>query len=124
MIWQDWLLSSLYIVGLAGPPVSLGFAWWAGPIELDSNIPNGARWFFLSGLLEHFQFRVVMGLVSGSRFHFTTESWRVRDPVSNVGIWLLFYSIVAAIAGKGRYRVLIALSGVFAILPWIPVGVL
>ena len=28
MVWQDWLLGSLYLTALAAPPVSLGFAWW------------------------------------------------------------------------------------------------
>jgi hypothetical protein len=125
MVWQDWVLGSLYLAALAIPPASLGFAWWGWFRQAGIQHPKWRAVVFLSGVLASTaNFVLWWGWVIWLRFHFTTESWKVREPVSNVAICLLFYSILAAIAGKGPYRVLIGISAVLAILPWIPVGVL
>lgn len=58
------------------------------------------------------------------RFHYTADSWKVREVVGDFGLWLLVFSILAAVAGRGRHRPLLVISGVLAVLPWIPIGVL
>ena len=125
MVWQDWLLGPLYLAALATPPVSLGFAWWGWVRQVGFQHPKWRAIVFLSGVLASTaNFILWWGWVIWLRFHFTSESWRVRDSVSNVAICLLLYSILAAVAGKGRHRILIGISAVLAILPWIPVGIL
>jgi hypothetical protein len=58
------------------------------------------------------------------RYHFTPSSYRAHDAFGNVGMSLLGYSvIVAAIAGQGKYRLMLAISSILALILWLPVGV-
>ena len=54
----------------------------------------------------------------------TPNTWKVWDKMSDLGLCLILVSIFASLVGKGRNRVLLAVAGILAILPWIPVGVL
>jgi hypothetical protein len=58
------------------------------------------------------------------QLHYDAESWKVRDWVSDLGLWLLLFALIAALAGRGKHRVLLGVSSVLAMLPWIPGGVL
>ena len=121
MFWPN----TLYLLGLAGPPICLSFAWygWLRSPRLQS--PKWRMILFFSSLCAGtINFVLLWSCVVWLKFHYNAESWRVRDFVSDVGIYLLLYSIVAAIAGKGRHRILLGVGSVLAILPWIPFGIL
>lgn len=125
MLWQDWLLGSLYLIALFGSPISIALAWWGWFHRQAFPQPKWRAIVFFSGLLASTgNFVLWWCWVVWLRFHFTPDSWKVGDPISSVALCLLFYSVVAAIMGKGRFRFLLGLSGVVAILPWIPAGVL
>ncbi|MGA7175748.1 MAG: hypothetical protein WBX13_08515 [Candidatus Acidiferrales bacterium] len=120
---QNMLLINLfYLVGLAVPPVLLGFCWWGW---LRQPFPQRQANVFFSGLCAGTaNFVLWWAWVIWLQFHNNPDSWRVRDITSDLALCLLLYSIVAAIAGKGRYRLLLGISGFLAILPWIPLAVL
>lgn len=120
-----YLLSSFYLIALAAPPIMLGLVWWGWFRDPRLRCSRWRTSLFFSGLCAGtLNVTAWWGWVVWLRFHYTTDSWKVRDVVSDCALWLLFFSIVTAIAGKGRYRLLLAISGVLAALPWIPIGIL
>jgi len=58
------------------------------------------------------------------RFHYNAASWKVHEMASDVGLCLLLFAVVAAIEGTGRHRLLLGISAVLLVIPWIPMGVL
>lgn len=119
------VLNLFYIAALAAPPVLLGVAWWDW---FRSSRVESAKWsgiLFATGLCAaSANFALWWGWVVWLRFHYSAESWKVRDWVSDLGFWLLLCALIAALAGRGRHRLLLAVSSVLAMLPWIPLGVL
>src|ERR1700730_14359712 len=88
MFW----LNSLYLLALTGAPISLGFTWydWFHCPRVQS-----AKWrtfILFSGLCAGTTNFVLWWIwVVWLRFHYNSESWRVRDIVSEVGLYL--YSV-------------------------------
>ena len=119
------LLSSLFFVAMAAPPIMLGLAWWGWFRDPRLRCSKWRTLLFFSGLCAGtLNVAVWWAWVVWLQFHYTPESWKVRDVVSDVGLWLLVFSTVTAIAGRGIHRLLLATSGVLAMLPWIPIGIL
>jgi len=97
-------------------------SWFHSP---RIQLPKWRMILFFSGLCAGTtNFVLWWGWVVWLRFHYNPASWKVRDRVSDLGLYLLLYAVLAAIGGKGRYRLLLGISGVLALLPWIPMGVL
>jgi hypothetical protein len=116
------LISAMYILGMAAPPILLGFCWWGWFRYRPS---EGRGVFFFSGLLAAtVNFLLWWAWVIWLQFHSGPSAGIIRNIVGNFCFYLLIYSVVAAIAGKGRYRILLAISCVLALIPWIPIGVL
>jgi len=114
----------LYLASFVGSPVLLGLYWWGWGRRQHIQLPKWRAATFLSGLCAATgNFIVLWVWVIWLRFHYNPSSGRMRDVVGDVGLSLLLYSICAAIAGKGRYRILLAVSGTLAMLPWLSVGV-
>jgi hypothetical protein len=115
----------LYSTGIWAPPILLGFAWWGWFHRRGFERPKWRALLLLSAIgAGTINFTLFWGFVVWLRSHYTPESWRVRDPLSTICFYMLLYSVLAAVLGKGRYRVLIGLTGVLAMVPWIPMGVL
>jgi hypothetical protein len=103
----------------------LGITWWGWFQRPRVETPKWPRRLFFTGLCASTANCVLFwGWVVWLKFHYNPESWRVRDTVSNIGLCLLLYAIIAAAAGYGRHRPLLGISSVLALLPWIPLGVL
>ena len=121
MFWEN----SLYLIAIAAPPILLGFTWWKWFSGPRIQIPEWRRMLFVSGLCAG-TLNVVLfwAWVVWLHFHYNPASWRVQDIVGDAGLYLLLYSIIAATAGKGRYRLMLGISNVLSLLPWIPHGVL
>lgn len=114
----------LYLVALAGAPVLLALSWWGWFRDRDTRSLKWRSSVFLSGVCAGtLNFVVWWAWVVWLHFHYSSTSWKPRDIVSSVGIFLLFYTIGAAAAGTGKYRVLLGMSGILALLPWLPVGI-
>lgn len=121
MLWGN----ALYLIAIAGPPILLGFSLWAWFRDLRTQLPKWRAMLFSSGLYAGVaNIALLWAWAVWLHFHYNPASWRVQDIVSDVGLCLVLYSMIAAIAGKGRYRLLLGISGVLALLPWIPAGVL
>ena len=118
-------LDLLYLIALGTPPILLGFTWWGWFQSPRIQPPKWPMILFFSGLCAATaNFVLLWAWVFWLRFHYDPASWKVRDRVSDLGLCLLLYAVVAAIGGKGRYRLLLGISSVLALLPWIPIGVL
>jgi hypothetical protein len=114
-----------YLIAFGTPPILLGFTWWAWFHSPRIQQPKWGMILFFSGLCSATANIVLFwGWVVWLRFHYNPESWRVQDRVSNLGLCLLLFAIIAAVGGTGRHRLLLGISGVVALLPWIPIGVL
>jgi hypothetical protein len=128
MFGPDWTfitLNLLYLLAMTVPPILLGIVWWRWFRCRVTQPPKWRSIFFFSGICSAtVNFVLWWAWVVWLRLHHNPESWKVHDWVSDVGLYLLFYAILAAIVGKGRHRLLLAISSVLALLPWIPVGVL
>ena len=121
----DDQLSSLFFIAMAAPPIMLGLSWWGWFRDPRFRCSKWRALIFLSGLCAGtLNVAVWWAWVVWLQLHYTPDSWKVRDVVSDVGLWLLLFSIVTAMAGRGIYRLLLAISGVLAMLPWIPIGIL
>jgi hypothetical protein len=119
------LLNSLFFIAMAAPPIMLGVVWWGWFRDPRLRSSKSRTLLFFSGLsAATLNVAVWWAWVVWLKFHYTPDSWKVRDVVSDVGLWLLCFSVLAAIAGRGKYRLLLAISGVLAALPWIPIGIL
>lgn len=117
----DWL----YLIALGIPPILLGFTWWGWFHSPRTQTPKSQMMFFFSGLCAATaNFVLQWAWAVWLRFHYDPASWKVQDRVSNLGLCLLLYGVVAAIGGKGRHRPLLGISCILAVLPWIPIGVL
>ena len=115
----------LYLFAFGTPPILLGFTWWGWFHSPRIQPPKWRMILFFSGLCAGTaNFVLWWGWVVWLRFHYNPASWKVRDRVSDLGLYLLLYAVLAAIGGKGRYRLLLGISGALALLPWIPIGVL
>ena len=120
-----WPLNLLYLIAFGTPPILLGFTWWGWFHSPRIQPTKWRKLFFFSGLCAATaNFALWWAWVVWLRFHYDPASWKVRDVVSDFGLLMLLYAILAAIAGEGRYRLLLGISGVMALLPWIPIGVL
>jgi|SRR6266481_798038 len=118
-------LDLLYLIAFGTPPVLLGFTWWGWFHSPRIQQPKWRMILFFSGLCAGTaNFVLWWGWVVWLGFHYNPASWKVRDRVSDLGLYLLLYAVLASIGGKGRYRFLLGISGVLALLPWIPIGVL
>jgi len=107
------------------PPALLAFCWWGHFHGSRIQSPKWRGAAFVSGLAAGTaNFLLWWAWVIWLRLHYTPSARIVQDAVSNVGIFLLFYSIITAILGNGKHRVLLGISSVLAIIPWIPVGIL
>ena len=119
------MVNLLYLIAIGAPPILLGFTWWDWFYRPRIQGPKWRIILFFSGLCAGTaNFVLWWAWVVWLRFHYNPASWKVRDWVSDVGLYLLLYAVLAAIGGKGRYRLLLGISGVLALLPWIPLGVL
>ena len=115
----------LYLSVIVLVPILLGIIWFSWIRTSDLQLATWRRVLFFSGLCAATaNFVLLWAWAFWLHFHYQTSSWRVQDRVSDVGLCLLFYTIATAIAGKGRNRVLLSISGLLAILSWIPIGVL
>lgn len=115
-------LNVLDVIEIAASPILLALCWWG---SFHSKLPKWRAMIFLSGVCAGTVNLLLLWVwVIWLQLHYNPDSWRVRDIVSDFGIWLLLYSIAVAIVGEGRYRALLAISGILALLPWLPVGVL
>jgi hypothetical protein len=120
MLW----LNSIYLIAIAGLPISLGFCWWGWFRKPGAQSPKWRAMLFLSGLCTGTANCILFwAWAAWLHFHYTPSSWKVQDTAANIGLCLLLYSVVVAISGKGKYRVLLGVSAVLAMLPWIPMGV-
>src|ERR1700722_19034962 len=119
-------LDVILLIALGFPPISVAYIWWTWVRTPPSNLPKWRKVFFLSGLCAGTANLVVWwSWVIWLAFHRGNPGiWKVWDKVSDLGLCLILFSIFASLVGKGRNRFLLAVSGVLAILPWIPVGVL
>ena len=119
------VLNLLTIFALVTPPIFLAYIWWTR--SRAPHIPT-SKWrtiFFLSGLCAGTaNFLLFWSWVLWLNTHRSPTVWKVYDKVSDVGLYLLLYAVIASIAGKGKPRILLAISAILAILPWIPMGVL
>jgi hypothetical protein len=120
-----WSLNFLYLTAFGVPPILLGITWWGWFRSPRIRSPKWRVILFFSGLCAATANVVLFwGWVVWLRFHYNPASWKVRDTVSDLGLCLLLFAILAAIEGTGRHRLLLGISGVLAVLPWIPIGVL
>ena len=118
-------LDLLYLIAFGTPPILLGFTWWGWFRGPRSQAPKLQKTFFFSGLCAAtVNLLLWWAWVVWLRFHYNPESWKVRDRVSDVGLCLLLYAVLAAAGGEGKYRHLLLTSCLLAFLPWIPIGVL
>lgn len=121
MLWAN----AVYLIAIAGAPILMGFSWWGWFRDLTIQLPKWRAMLFLSGLCAGTaNCMLLWSWAVWLHFHYNPTSWRAQDIVSAVGLYLVLYSIIVAIAGRGIYRLLLGISGVLALLPWIPVGVL
>jgi hypothetical protein len=119
------LLNLLYLIALGVPPILLGCTWWGWFRSPRIQSPKWPMILFSSGLCAATaNFVLWWAWVVWLRSHYDPASWIVRDKVSDLGQCLLLYAVLAAIGGEGRYRLLLGISSVLALLPWIPIGVL
>jgi hypothetical protein len=118
-------LDLLYLIAFGTPPFLLGFTWWDWFRSPRTQTPKSERLFLFSGLwAATANLALWWAWVVWLRFHYDPASWKVQHRVSNLGLCLLLYAIVAAIGGEGRYRILLLTSSILALLPWIPIGIL
>ncbi|HET6198778.1 MAG: hypothetical protein ACHQJX_14290 [Candidatus Acidiferrales bacterium] len=109
-------------VEIAASPILLVLCWWGW---FHNKLPKWRAMVFLSGVCAGtVNFLLLWMWVIWLQFHYNPGSWRFTDIVSDVGIWLVLYSIAVAILGEGRYRAFLAISGILALLPWLPQGIL
>ena len=121
MSWEN----SLYVIAVVGAPIFLGFTWWGWLQNFHRDLPKWRAILFSSGLCAGTANLVLWwAWVIWLRLHYNATSWGTRDVVSDLGFILLTYSLCTAIVGTGRYRILLGLSSVLAVLPWLPAGVL
>lgn len=119
------LLNSLYFIAMAAPPIMLGLVWWGWFRDPQLRCSKWRALIFFSGLcVATLNVAVWWAWVVWLQLHYTPDSWKVRDVVGNFAFWLLVFSIFSAIAGRGRHRVLLMISGILAALPWIPIAIL
>lgn len=119
------VINLIFGLALIAPPLLLGFTWW-GWFRRPQVQPRNWRTitFFSSLCAGTVNFLLVCTWAVWLHYHYNPESWRVWDNMSNVGLCLLLYSFIAAIAGKGKYRYLVAISSFLSLILWIPVGIL
>jgi hypothetical protein len=119
-------LAVILLIALAFPPISLVYIWWNSLRTSAFSLPKWRNFIFLSGLCAGTTNLVIWwAWVTWLASHRGNPgTWKVWDKVSDVGLCLILFSIFAALFGKGRNRILLAVAGVLAILPWIPVGIL
>jgi hypothetical protein len=116
----------ILLIALGFPPIAIAYIWWTSLRTSPNNLPRWRRIIFLSGLCGGTANLVVWWTwVIWLAFHRgTPNTWKVWDKMSDLGLCLILVSIFASLVGKGRNRILLAVAGILAILPWIPVGVL
>ena len=120
-----WFLSTLYLLAFVSLPLALGAGWWVSLRSPRFHTPKWRSLVYSSGLCAATANLILFwGFVVWLQFHFTDQAYRVRDPASNVGLFLLLYSSLALCIGKGPYRWFIGAACILAVLPWIPLGVL
>jgi hypothetical protein len=123
--WHYVTLNLLYLLAMVGPPILLGFVWWGWFRRSPVQTANWRTTLFFSSLCAGTANLLLWwASVVWLRFHYNPASWEVWDRVSDVGLCLLVFAILASIVGMGKYRLLLGVSGVLALLPWIPIGVL
>jgi hypothetical protein len=119
------MLNLLYLIAMGAPPILLGVTWWGW---FRSPRVEASKWpkiLYFSGLCAATaNFVLWWTWVVWLRFHYDPASWKVHDRIGNVGLSLLIYAMAVTILGKGKYRPLLGVSCIFALLPWIPIGVL
>jgi hypothetical protein len=115
----------LYLIATGTPPILLGLIWWGWFHSPHVEAPKWRRVLFFSGLCAGTANVLLFWIWAvWLRLHYNPSSWKFYGTVSDAGLFLLFYAVLAAIGGKGRYRLLLGVSGVLALLPWVPIGVL
>jgi hypothetical protein len=112
----------LDLLALILSPIMLGISWWGWVRSPHLHPPKWRTIVFYSGLCAGTgSFTLWWTWVVGGQLHYIPQAWKAYDIVVDIGLCLLMYSIVASIAEKGRNRCLLAMSGVLAVLPWIPI---
>ena len=118
------MLNSLYLFALGGLPTILGLSWWAWLRSPRSSAPQWRSILYFTGLCAAtVNFILYWAFVVWLQFHYTDQAYKVRDPVANLGLILLLYSLAAVSIGKGPYRFFAGVACVLAMIPWVPLGV-
>jgi hypothetical protein len=118
-------LDAIYWIVLVGSPLTLAIAWWGWFRTPGATIPKSRVYALFAGLLAATCNLVFFwSWVAWLQHHRASEVWRIQDRVSDIGIGLLVFSLLATIGGQGRYRAVLAVSIILAFVPWIPIGVL
>lgn len=118
-------ISAIYMIAIIASPLVLAMSWWGWFHNPRIRSPRLRTGLYLSGLCAGTANFVIWWLwVAWLKVHYTPAAMKTRDLVSDAGLLLLLYSIIAVVAGKGRYRPLLVLGGILALVPWIPLGVL
>ena len=111
-------------IGLVVPVALLGVMWWSWPRNRSVHVPKWRATLFFSGLCAGTGNFLVLGIwMIWLHYHYAPSSYRAQDIFANVGISLLLYSVIAALGGRGKYRLMLAISGILSIIVWLPVGV-
>lgn len=120
------ILYVLYLTAFAVPPILLGITWWGWFRSPHMETPKGPRFLFFAGLCASTANCVLWwAWVAWLQLHYNNPgSWKVQDKISNLGLCLLLFALIAATAGAGKHRRLLIISSVLAFLPWIPLGIL
>jgi hypothetical protein len=119
------VLGTFYLLALVSLPVALAAGWWVSLRSPSFHAPKWRSLAYSSGLCAATANLVLFwGFVVWLQFHYTPEGYRVRDTASSVGLFLLLYSSLSLIIGKGPYRWFVGAACILAMLPWIPLGVL
>ena len=120
------LLNVIQVIALVFTPIAATYVWWTSLRTPLSDLAQWRKVIFFSALSAVTGNLVVFWswVIYLASHRSQTDTWKVWDKMSDLGLCLILFGILASFFGKGRNRALLATAGVLSILSWIPVGVL
>jgi hypothetical protein len=115
---------AIYLFILFTPHIAIGLAWifWSlSPVRFQP-----PKWrsiaAFLALLAGSLNIVIYWCYIAWLQRHFTTESWKGRDFAFNICQFLIGWTIIGALFGKGRVRVTLFIAGILGFFLWVTIA--
>ena len=116
---------AIYLSFLFGPHIAIGLAWvfWLlSPVRFQA-----PKWrsisAFVALLTGSLNIVIYWCYVAWLQRHFTTDSWKGRDFAFNICQFLIGWTIIGSLFGRGRVRITLCIAGILGFFLWVTTAV-